>query len=313
MSYSPIEIEKISFLEENFETPQKGNSKQLTINLQGVLIECQLFGVEEKDYNYLKDYYRPFFQREQKIERKFSVIYHVFQDDRKTLKHPWYGERYPNIHFLKSRDETATFIIERDYCAFTKDQLSTTTVYGPSPGHDNPDSLDNLFATIFASCNKLHRALLLHSCAIVKDEKAWVFFGISGAGKSTLAFHAYNTFHQKVISSDQTLLRIEEDKIIAQSTPITIPELDRNSPLRTWDSYEVAGIIHLTQEGEVGFRKLSSLDFFKLFIGQSSFYLTPFSDQQAYMNLCQEILEKNILKGEIKYFRDSDFWTLIPG
>jgi hypothetical protein len=315
MNFSPIELEKVAFLKSKIlKHDEHLGDKVLTINLLGVLIECSFTNVSIEDFNYLKTYYAPFEHKNQKVEKAYKVHYCAFKDDKRSLDHAWYSERYPEIHFLPHSEGGLdyNFIIERDYCAYTPDNLTTTYVYGPCPSEGNPDSLDNLFAMLFASCNDQHQALLLHSCAIVKDEKAYVFFGQSGAGKSTLAFHAFKNFKNKIISSDQTLLRVDGEKILAQSTPITIPELERNSPLRTWEPYEVAGIFHLTQEGDAGFKKINSIEFFKLFVGQSSFYLTPFSKQQAYMNLCQQILEKNVLKGEIKYFRDSDFWKLIP-
>lgn len=315
---SPIEEEKLKFLKEKNpdDFKDEGEAKELRINLLGIEIHCHFQNLSQADYLYLENYYQPFLQKNQFIEKTFKVFYTVFKDSRSTLNHPWYGERYPQIQFLfgdkgDATDDEKAYIIERDYCA--QGTIDHLYVYGPAPSADNPDSLDNLFAMLFASCNDQHQAMLLHSAAVVEKnhdnkEVAYIFFGKSGAGKSTLAFHASQAFDQKVISSDQTLLRLEKGKLLAQSTSITIPELKRDSPLRTWESYEVAGLIHLTQEGEYGFRQIEERELLKLFIGQSSFYLTPFSNQQAYLDLCTKIIGLNLVKGELTYEKGGNFW-----
>ncbi len=306
---TPIEKEKYKYLHRKahlIKEEFKGLSKKtLHIQLLGIEILCDLVGIGEGDYQYLLNYYHPFRpQAHIECQKKYHVTYFIFQDERKTLNHPWYSETYPDIQFIS--EENATYIIERDY--FAKGLIDQLSVYGPSPSHDNPDSLDNLFAMLFASCNDQHQAMLLHSAAVVKDDKAFVFFGESGAGKSTLAFHCAQSFGQKVISSDQTLLHFKDDSLVAQSTPITIPELKRDSPLRTWDTYEVAALIHLTQKGEVGLRSMDDLDLLKLFVGQSAFYLTPFSNQQAFLNLCSKIVSLPLIKGELTYEKGGNFW-----
>lgn len=313
-----IEKEKVDFLKDRFieEQLNSQNQKSISVYLLGVWIHIDFSDLKEKDYEELIQYYQ-YFQKpnDAHISYEVHVSYACFTDERQSLNHPWYCERYPRIHFLDEalNNKKVQLILERDYAAYTTDQLKSVVAFGPRPNKDNPDSLDNLIAMVFASCNQHHPALLLHSATIIKDDKAWVFFGQSGAGKSTLAFHAYQNFKNKVISSDQTLLKVDNEKVVAQSTPITIPELPRDTPMREWQPVEVAGLIHLVQKNASSFVELSSQSLLKKFLEQSLMYLTPYSDQQSFLNLSQEILTKeNLIYGELSYEKGSDFWKLIP-
>ena len=312
INLTPIEQEKLSFLSQNPEVKKEDYTQQINIYLLGVMFSCHFKHLPQDAYIQLKNYYQHFQMADhQTVDHSIVVYYDCFTDARATLADRWYCETYPQIHFLDEGPETN--IIERDYVAKTADKLKTIFAFGPIPNEGNPDSLDNLLAMLFSSCNIHHQAILLHSATIIKNDKAWVFFGESGAGKSTLSFHAFKNFQNKVISSDQTILRIEGDKVLAQSTPITIPELPRDTPMRYWESIEVAGIIHLTKKKEAGFSPLSSTKLMCLFLGQSLFYLTPFSKESEHLETCKEILTKKGLKyGELAYSLGTDFWTHIP-
>lgn len=312
LKLSLIEHEKLLFLKSTVEVNKVEYTRHIEIALLGLLVSCHFKNMTQEAFDQLQDYYSPFKPSfDLRYNHHIHVFYECFADHRSRLHHPWYSEKYPQIHFLNHGDDT--LIIERDYIARTPDQLQTLYAYGPIPDLDNPDSLDNLTAMLFSSCHSYHQAILVHSASVIKNGRAWVFFGQSGAGKSTLAFHAYQNFQNQVISSDQTILRMDGNKMWAQSTPITIPELPRKSPMRFWEPVEVAGIIHLKQDQKVGYSPLDKTELLRLFLEQSLFYLTPFSDEPWHLEACVQFLsQKNITYGQMSYKRDTDFWMHLP-
>lgn len=306
---TPIENEKLVFLKEKTYDQNLKIRHTLKVDFFGLIIDICFSNLSNSAFQYLKKYYSPFLSLADNSD--FVVHYHSFEDSRRTLDHPWYCERYPNIHYQDH--ENNILIIERDYCAIAEKNFNSLRAFGPEPSELNPDSLDNLLALIFSSSNQKHQGMLLHSATVIKDEEAYIFFGKSGAGKSTLAFHCYKSFNQKIISSDQSIVFKRGEQLFVQATPITIPELPRDCPERTWKAYPVKGLIHLVRRNQNTFEKKSSKEIFKPFLEQSQIYLTPFTHQQSYLDLASEVINApHILTGELSYIKDSNFWKHIP-
>ncbi len=298
-----IEKEKLHFLES--QNWNRDFDSRIDISIFGLTIRLHLNHFSDLDY--LKDYYQHF-QEHGLNNEIINVFYHCFNDERKSLDHYWYNSRYPVTHFIP-RDTDSYYTIERDFFSFTDKLNHVIHAYGATPSLENPDSLDNLITHIFSGHNHIHHNLILHSASVIHEDKAYVFYGESGAGKSTLAFHSFINFQKKVISSDQTYLSLRDGKLWAKSTPITIPEIKRNSPMRSWESVEVGALIHLTQIGDYGFRPLSIKERLKKMITQSHFYLTPISDEQRYFELLTQMASlPNLKYGELTYLKDSNFW-----
>ncbi len=304
MNLTEIEKEKYLFLQQR--RFQQSSDFLLEVGIFDLHFKLHLSGISLQDYHFLCDYYKHF-QVNSSAKKTITIYYQAFQDQRKNLDHEWYCSKWPARHFIPI-EENDYYIIERDYAAYLDPKKDHVYSFGPIPCAINPDSLDNLLTTLFTSFNQEHDSLVLHSASVIRDQKAYVFFGESGAGKSTLAFHCYENFNQKVISSDQTYLSWNEGRVWAQSTPITIPEIKRSSPMREWAPVEVAGFIHLTQKGEVGLHPLTTVDFFKKFVCQSDLYLSPLSDQQKFLNLAKNLLEHSHLFGELTYEKNQNFW-----
>lgn len=308
MNLTPIEKEKLQFLEKV--QHEQNTDFLLEVGIFDLKFNLHLSGISQKDYDDLIDYYKHFKVNESSRET-LDIYYYAFEDQKKSLNHEWYCSKYPTRRFINSK-KNSFYIIERDYASYFDYNALKVFAYGPRPGRNNPDSLDNLLTTLFSSLNTAHDCLILHSATVIRNKKAYVFFGESGAGKSTLAFHCYQKFNQKIISSDQTYLRWDGEKIWAQSTPITIPEIKRDTPMREWSPIEVEGFIHLTQRGKIGLNQLKVFDFLKKFVCQSDLYLTPLSDQQKFLNIVQALIENGHLLGELCYKKNDNFWKYFP-
>ncbi len=305
MNMTSVEQEKLNFLKGV--NHRETSDFLIQVGIFDIGFNLHLNAISREDYQHLCDYYQ-YFPMPKHPKKTLNIYYYAFQDQRSELSHRWYSSRFPYQHFIPLEERSSFHIIERDYASlFDKDYLKVFA-YGPRPGQDNPDSLDNLLTTLFSSLNNEHDCLILHSAAVVNKNKAYIFFGESGAGKSTLAFHCYQNFNQKVISSDQTYLSWDGKKIWAQSTPITIPEIERHSQMREWRPIEVAGFVHLTQNGKVGLKQLDSIDFFKKFICQSDLYLTPLSNQQKFLNMAKSLVGNAHQLGELTYNKNENFW-----
>lgn len=73
----------------------------------------------------------------------------------------------------------------------------------PFDGDPRERAVENILRVATAWLALARGGLLMHSASIVRDGRAWLFFGQSGAGKSTLAA---STSRGQVVSDDLTLL-----------------------------------------------------------------------------------------------------------
>ncbi|EQC51389.1 hypothetical protein [Bacteriovorax sp. DB6_IX] len=289
---------------------QKKISAVVSIALNGIVIRFQLQS-EYISERYLRCYYKEFLC-ENSREADCIVNLYSFDNEYASIGHDIWNERWPRFHFINLEEENKAYIIEREYIAQSSNQLREIDCLVPEINEINPDSLDNLVSTIFSSFMKKSKSLILHSAGVVKDGKAYIFFGHSGVGKSTLADLCHKKFGLKIIGSDQVYLRLIEGKLYAQATSITIPEIKRDDPKMFWKPLEVAGLINLSREGEDGFFLKKPSEILANFMKETLIYLTPVTSQEDYMNLLGQIFSiENIIFGQLKYKKDDNFWDYL--
>jgi len=80
--------------------------------------------------------------------------------------------------------------------------------------------LENLLRFLVAYRLLSLGGVLLHSACAVRDEQAYLFFGVSGAGKSTLSRRAVEAGWQ-LLSDDLNAVTLEGDRIFVQQVPFT--------------------------------------------------------------------------------------------
>ena len=126
-----------------------------------------------------------------------------------------------------------------------------------TPGHTH--SIIENFLRLLVAYRLLHSdGLLLHSAAIVVEDKAYVFYGVSEAGKSTLSEMAYAAGCE-VISDDLNAVLLSADGIRVRKLPFTGTFSGSNSKRQ---SYPLGGLYKLrkSEANEVsGMDRVSSL------------------------------------------------------
>jgi hypothetical protein len=91
--------------------------------------------------------------------------------------------------------------------------------------------------------------LLLHSAGIVRDDKAYLFFGKSGSGKTTAAQHSMGF---NILSDDLVGVLPTDDEVMAYSTPFWNPGWDRHTKAKA----RVAGFYRLVKSQTVALKPM---------------------------------------------------------
>ncbi len=282
----------------------------LIINLLGVRVKL-IIRSEDISLEHLKTYYK-FFTEEGQSDFDCAVNLFLAPGSMANINHEIWNERYPKCHFLRSNDKNGHIIIEREYISKVSDKFDTFDVIIPNVDIYNPDTLDNLISVIFSSFGVTRDALILHAAGVVKEDKAYLFYGHSGAGKSTLANLCHKEFDLKIIGSDQVYLRLVSGKLMAQATSITIPEINRNDLNMYRKSVEVVGLYNLTQQGDIGLHQKDRSYLIARFLEESLPYLTPKTDQNCFFNLVTKIFSVSNLKlGQLRYNKNENFWKYL--
>ena len=106
-------------------------------------------------------------------------------------------------------------------------------------GGRNPGTiLLNFLTQVFSELVLADNGILLHSACVIKNNKAYIFYGISGAGKSTVCRFSPGC---AIASDDLTALRIIHGRFRAWG----IPQLDRFPPPPSHGPYPVKGLFLL--------------------------------------------------------------------
>ena len=279
------------------------------ICILGINIEFRLSSHNEIILNFLKSYYAPFTKSFHEKNPTTIISIHPLEEHLSLGDKLW-SDRWPSFHMLENSD--GYFLIERDYMARTSKDLTRVDLYCPLIEEGNPDTLDNLLMVIFSHFQRHHQTMLLHSAAVVKEGKAYVFFGKSGAGKSTLAHQCFDMDGLKIVGSDQVFLRLKNAVLYAQASPTTIPELLDNPEGRVWEEYPVAGLIHLNRQREEGLYSMTKPEIFPKFMAESLHYLIPSNSNKDYLEFITRILStRNITLSELSYRKGQSFWQWI--
>jgi len=115
---------------------------------------------------------------------------------------------------------------------------------------DNIYSYSRLISYAFSKLLALNKGMLLHAAAVVKDGKAFLFFGVQGAGKSTIARLSKR---YKVLGDDIIAVRKAGNHYYAFSTPWKQSSFIR--PGRGAKG-EIAAIFFIKKSDRISFKSL---------------------------------------------------------
>ena len=155
-----------------------------------------------------------------------------------------------------------------------------------------------------------YNGLFLHAACVSDNEFAYVFFGASGAGKSTLAEFLYKNDNLSVMSSDQIILFLKDNKIYAHVAPTTIPEFPLEHIARDKSIREVKSIVHLVQrEGSFQVSPLQATEWIQFFMRELIFR-PEFATSQKLLDLVIKMANTLfVYKGEMSYSKSVGFWS----
>jgi hypothetical protein len=164
--------------------------------------------------------------------------------------------------------------------------------------------LENYMRWTMADMAIQRGAFVLHSCGVVRDGRAYVFFGHSGAGKSTVAGLSGG---DQILSDDLVLLGREADRWQASTTPFwgTFPQ-----EAKAKGSYPVAGIFRLVQAEVVEVHPLSTALAVGMMVTCCPFVSNPALRREKLIPLVEDCCRK-VRPAILKFRKDPSFWDAI--
>ena len=275
----------------------------------GVRIQLCFHGKDEENVkNFLPIYFAHFDLRSNTDEiPDVSIIYWQPEGEIGQDHLPWWNDWSHEIEFYS--EEFFDRIMARDFVAKISKDAKKIYAHGPKWSFATCDSLDNLISYALGRHLIKYHGLILHAACVVFNDEAYVFFGASGSGKSTLAEFCYRLYGHKVISSDQLILRYEENQLFAQVMPTTIPEFPLNHPARETKKIKIKALCHLVQKKiDFSYENLEEVRWLKYFM-RELVYRNEFGHEKEVLDLCLKIAEdQTIIKGEMSYQKESLFF-----
>lgn len=308
----------MNYIEKKYEllnrlNPEEFNTQSIfAFEIAGVRINLKYAGLSlERVQNFLKIYFNHF-KLLPTDENNFDVIVnYLHSNEQEFSSEKWIGwnEWTHEIELLNF--EKYLGIMQRDFVAKISKDFKNVFAIGPAWSFETCDSIDNIISYVIGRHIIDKAGLVLHAACIVNNKnEAMVFFGRSGAGKSTIAEHSYKTYHFKVISSDQVLLKYENGELFAIVVPTTIPEFPLNHPAREKKPIKIKSIVHLVQSDQsFSWKQLSDSEFIYHFM-RELVYRNEFGNEKVLLDLSLKISsDKGIIKGEMSYSKGSDYFN----
>ena len=137
-----------------------------------------------------------------------------------------------------------------------------------------------------------HRAMLVHSSALICGGKAYLFSADSGVGKSTHTRLWLDAFGDEVhiMNDDKPVLRIYDDRILACGTPF-----DGGSGIALNETYPLGAIIFIERGEENSVRVPSDKEVIQKLYFQTARMVGPKTAQEMLINF-------DLLIGKAKFY-----------
>lgn len=165
-------------------------------------------------------------------------------------------------------------------------------------------AIENFLIRIFYLMSLELGGFFLHSCGLVNEKKAYIFYGVSGSGKSAIATLSPEL---QILSDDLVLIFPHNGNFFASSTPFW-GSIARS--MRTKGFYEIGGIYRLVKSTDTELKKIDTVKALTTIF--SSAFIGGFSQKRS-SKLFENI--KSFLRGrevfELKLPLQPIFWELI--
>ncbi|MBO9599215.1 MAG: hypothetical protein J7559_15520 [Cohnella sp.] len=145
--------------------------------------------------------------------------------------------------------------------------------------------------------------LLIHSSCVVNGDKAYLFAGPSGAGKSTVAMLSRP---REVLSDEATLIKIEQDRIVAFDSPF------RSDSKTDYDkeSRPLAAIHLLEQSPQIERNPISPTETVLRLMDKIFYWAHDPAETRKLLGMCRT-LAKQVAAYHLKFQKNDLFWERI--
>ena len=163
-------------------------------------------------------------------------------------------------------------------------------------------SVENFYRLMCSLMAVRNGGFLFHAAGIVKEDKAYVFFGPSGSGKSTAAGFSKGA---GILSDDMIILRKTRKGFSASGTPFKGTPTTGNINA----TFPVAGMFRLVKAGEVSVEKLHRA------LGMSEVIcsiplLEENPDKERILSLVEEMV-RQVPVARLHFRKDGSFWKAV--
>ncbi len=202
--------------------------------------------------------------------------------------------------------DSGHILLSTDFAAF-KGRNETTGALRISSPEDVPTvlrALENYLRWVVADLSMDRGGFVLHAAGIVRDSRAFIFFGHSGAGKSTIA--ELSQGHQ-ILSDDLVILFKTDQGFSATTTPFwgAYPQACKDTGL-----YPVAGVFQLYQSDRTDVVRLAKAPAAGLILSCCPFVSDPARRAHNLLNLIGDLC-RALPVYRLEFCNDKAFWNRI--
>lgn len=148
-----------------------------------------------------------------------------------------------------------TYIISTDFSGFAEMEGRNGFILlaRPEDVKFSVYAIENYLMRVFNILAIESGGFFIHACGVVKDNKAYLFYGPSGSGKSAVASLSPDL---GVLSDDMILIIPKEGDYLASSTPFWG---SMSRALRTKGIFSIKGCFHLVKSTETELKKIENI------------------------------------------------------
>jgi hypothetical protein len=270
-------------------------SRTLPIAIGGIPAVLDLSSLSEARRALVHEYYGPF--RSEEISGAIRV--HMTVEPSPPFISPE-GHRELQIRTWRNSDGTLSFSSFFEEGAIDFDSGTASVVLREE---GNPE---NFLRVLYAWAALDRGGLLIHASGVVRDGKAYVFFGHSGAGKTTVA---RLSMPGVILSDDLVLLGVQDGVLHAYGVPFRgeMVECPRNNA-----SAPVAGLYLLEKAAAHGLHDLTTAYALARLVGSAPFVNSDSGSIPELMSVCEAICGRVSVR-RLTFLPDPGFWDLLEG
>jgi hypothetical protein len=299
---------------------------QLTTNIADTLITINLLGQAERSMHLCRQYFKDFLHAGQGKDAEIKVSVLNNNDEISSLKDrgwkdiieqllstceviEWLNKNHPGTNDFPITEATISSSCLDGLLLFNPDSLDGR-IYLLKDGPECFIPIYRLFWMYFAQLMGERKSCFVHSSALVRDEKVYLFLGDSGAGKSSIA----RIFGESMILSDDSPLLCElSGEYLVYPSPFH--QID---PLRGLDkvvlgsSARLEGIYFLNKDDQVYLESISKREAVSRIINRHIHFFRHLSARaksllfDLFIDLCDRIPSYSL-----HFSLDGDIWGAI--